>query len=997
MGSDSFSTQRDVGSAVVTELRAAGFADAVEIGRGGFGIVYRCTQVALDRTVAIKVVTREPEENRERFLREQRVMGRLTGHPNIVGVLHVGETGSGYLYLVMQYHQRGSLHARIQQLGRLPADEVLRTGVKLAGALESAHRLGVLHRDVKPGNILLTDYGEPALSDFGIAHVAGGFMTKAGTFTGSPAFTAPEILTGDPATYAADVYGLGATLFSSLTGHAAYQRRSGEEVIAQFLRIAAEPVPDLREQGIPDEISAVVEQAMARDPQMRPEAWALGEELRRAQARLGLPIDEMALRGQRPDRPASSAAITPHGSDISSELTSFIGRDTELAELINQIARSRLVTVTGIGGVGKTRLAMRAATQTAPTFPDGVRIVELGELRDGSQLASVIGGSLHLRDDSARSLHEELVAFLTGRRLLLVLDNCEQVVDSAATLIENLLRACPNLHILVTSRERLGVGGESVVPLSPLSIPADEFEQTLGAIQRYDSIALFRERAAEALPGFTLTVDNKTAVAKICNRLDGLPLAIELAAARLRVMSVDQILEGLADRYALLTRGNRGVPNRQQTLGWSIGWSYDLCTPAERRLWCQLSVFTGSFELQAAQHVCSTDFDGQDVLDVLSSLVDKSILSRTAPDGIVRFRLLDTLRDYGRQRLQDADQYVALRRRHANWYGQLIEDVAAEWFGPRQIDWIRRLAREMPNLREAIDFALIESPHTAVKIVAALWPIWAGLGMVGEGRRWLDRALSAAPPEATPDHVRALASAAMLACMQRDPTVADARAEEARGLAERVNDAAARGMALLAVAFSLVLRGEHQRAAEHLEQVLSITDDPTVQVLALTLLGWTLEFRGDINAALVWQEKAVAFAQARGESMNRSYALWAVGIGWWRHGNPDRAKQLLTECLQLTRVINDPRNASSCLEALAWVADASSQPRRAAVLLGAASALGDAAGVVPAVLPDLTAFHDDCERSVREALGVSQFDADHAHGAALSMDEAVDYASATRE
>ncbi|MGH8966385.1 MAG: serine/threonine-protein kinase, partial [Actinomycetes bacterium] len=270
---DPLRTRRDVAAMVGDELRAAGFDDAEEIGRGGFGVVYRCRQPTLERTVAVKVLTAElDEENRERFFREQRAMGRLTGHPNIAGVLQAGTTDSGWPYLVMPYHPQGSLDARIRRHGPLTREEVLRLGVKTAGALETAHRAGILHRDVKPANILITDYGEPALTDFGIAHITDGFETATGTVTGSPAFTAPEVLGGDPPTPAADVYGLGATLFAALTGHAAFERRSGEQVVAQFLRITSAPVPDLREDGVDGDLAAVIEQAMARTPEARPTA-----------------------------------------------------------------------------------------------------------------------------------------------------------------------------------------------------------------------------------------------------------------------------------------------------------------------------------------------------------------------------------------------------------------------------------------------------------------------------------------------------------------------------------------------------------------------------------------------------------------------------------------------------------------------------------------------------------------------------------------------------
>jgi serine/threonine-protein kinase PknK len=278
-------------------LGAAGFLNAEEIGRGGFGAVFRCEQPELDRTVAVKVLTAHLDpDNLERFLREQRAMGRLSGHPHIVTIMQVGTTGSGRPYIVMQYHPKGSLHERIQRRGTLDWTATLRLGVKICGALEAAHRAGTLHRDVKPGNILITEYGEPQLTDFGIARIAGGFQTSANTIAGSPGFTAPELLRGVRPTPASDVYGLGATLFCALTGHAAFERRSGEQVVAHFLRLTTQPVADLRSEGVPEYVCRLIERAMAADPAGRPAtAAAFGEELRSAQGRLERAVDDMAL------------------------------------------------------------------------------------------------------------------------------------------------------------------------------------------------------------------------------------------------------------------------------------------------------------------------------------------------------------------------------------------------------------------------------------------------------------------------------------------------------------------------------------------------------------------------------------------------------------------------------------------------------------------------------------------------------------------------------
>lgn len=993
MESDPFRTQRDVGAAVAAELSAAGFADADEIGRGGFGIVYRCTQVALDRIVAVKVLTAKLDEDRERFLREQRAMGRLTGYPNIVGVLQVGETESGYPYLVMPHHRQGSLEARIRRLGTLPLDEVLRVGVKMAGALESAHRKEILHRDVKPSNILLTDYGEPALSDFGIAHIPDGFKTATGTFTGSPAFTAPEILSGDPPSKASDVYGLGATLFAALTGHAAYERRSGEQVVAQFLRIATEPVPDLRERGIPDDIAAVVDMAMACDPDDRPSVLALGQELQRVQAGHGFAVDEMALwAADQPTRPARRTAepalVRRTRGNVPLELTSFVGRRSELTEVKKLLTASRLVTLTGIGGVGKTRLALRAAAQSLPDYPDGGWLVELGELRDGSLLVDAVAAALAVRDRPGKPLRDVLVEYLSSRDMLIVLDNCEHVVEAAAQLTQTLLRACPQLRILATSREQLGIGGEAVLRLSPLDCPDEESQPSLHGLPAYDAVALFTERARAAVPGFTLTEANQATVARICSRLDGLPLAIELAAARLRALSPEQILERLADGYALLTRGSRGAPTRQQTLAWSIGWSYDLCAEVEQQLWSRLSVFAGSFELQAAQDICGENTTDDDFLDALSALVDKSILIRLQADGGVRFRLLNTLRDYGKERIA-TEQYRQLRRRHRDWYRRLLARAKSEWFGPRQLRWLDRIVGDMPNLREALEFSLSEPGQTAMEMAFNMHPVWTTRGMLSEGRRWLDRALAATPSEPAVDRIRAGYAAAIIADLQDDLAAAKTRVAEARALVEQMADPLVRGLIEVADGYTALASGEAKRACDCFERALRTTDDPMDCATSMVMMGWALEFMGDLDRALTWHEKALAFAESRGESVYRSYALWSVGVGWWRKGQSHDAEQLIRQCLQLTKAFNDPFHSANCLEVLAWIAQSNDDPRHAVVLMGAADALARAVGAPPIALPNLAVFHDECVHGVRESLGEQEFEAAWGEGNSLSFNEAI--------
>ncbi|MGQ4618649.1 protein kinase domain-containing protein [Nocardia sp. R7R-8] len=1009
---DPLRTRREVSTPIVAELHAAGFEDVVEIGRGGFGVVYRCWQQALERTVAVKVSTAELDaDNRARFLREQRAMGRLTGHPSIVTVLEANSTATGRPYLVMPYYPQDSLDAWIRKNGPLAVDRVLEIGQKIAGALAAAHRLDIVHRDVKPGNILLAERGEPLLTDFGIAHITGGFRTSAGTLTGSPAFTAPEVIEGHAPTPAADVYGLGATVFSALTGHAAFERLSGENVVTQFLRITSQPVPDLRENGIPDDVAAIVEAAMHRDPHERPSAEALEASFREAWRRHTHSAEDVALRSASDsDRyreqvragnsrvPIMASAVGRGG--LPPALSRFINRRTELAKVKNLLSTSRLVTLTGIGGVGKTRLALQVASRSQRKFPGGVHLIELADVSDPTLLVDVVAAALGIRDESATRLLDVMIDFLRSRETLLVLDNCEQIVDAVAELTSTLLRTCPEIRILLTTREPLNIAGEAVVRVLPLSVPEAHHQPTLQEMPRFDAITLFVDRAATAVPGFELTDDNRTAVAAICARLEGLPLAIELAAARLRSMSPQQILSRLDDRYALLTRGSRTAPTRQQTLRWSIDWSHDLCTSAERLLWARLSIFTGSFELDAAEEICGTDLAANTTLDVLSSLIDKSILLREEVDGSVRFRMLEMLRDYGREKLQQSGEYGNLRTRHRKWYQQLALDAEAGWISDRQPDLIARLDHELPNLRDALESCSAEqseeAARTGLQTAASLYEFWNFRGLFSEGRSWVDRALAHPYLHAEPDQVKAFCVGSQLAAAQGDFEGAAVLLDSGRELASRLPDAPVRRRIDYADGILALVRGDSARAASSFERTVDVpgaVETEDLHVSALTLLGLAYEMRGDTRRAAARYREVVSITEPSGEMLFRSVALRGIAVATWEPGEQGRAQQQLEQALRINRRLRSPVATAFSLEALAWTASANGNAERAAVLMGAAQGhLWPRGSNVPAVFPKMARLHEECATTTRHALGVPAYEAAAQEGRAMSIDAAIAYA-----
>jgi predicted ATPase/DNA-binding CsgD family transcriptional regulator len=702
-----------------------------------------------------------------------------------------------------------------------------------------------------------------------------------------------------------------------------------------------------------------------------------------------------------------SAGVFHAGGNLPAEVTSFVGRRRELADAKRALSKSRLVTLTGIGGVGKTRVAERVARDRRRAYPHGVWMVELAELPDPALLTSTILTELSARGQPSGDAREALIDFLSNRHLLLVLDNCEHLLEEVATLSAALLRSCPDLQILATSREPLRVVGEAVLPVPPMAAPEPDRSGGVAGLSRYEAVALFTERAAAAVPDFALTEENYRAVAALCYRLDGLPLAIELAAGRLRSLSPAQILSKLDDRYALLTGGARGRPDRQQTLRASIEWSYQLCTPAEQRLWARLSVFAGSFELDAVEGVCTGDIAGEDMVDLVSGLVDKSIVVRHERAAVVQYRLLETIREFGLERLTEAGEGSALRMAHWQWYRALLRTAKAEWISERQVYWLARLAAEGANIQSALDFGLNElGDADAVMEILAGFPlgVWWARGRLG-GRHWFDEAL-ARPRGVTVVRVRALLRNSILAMVGGDVAIGNPLLDEARGLIPQVSDPMVLAQLHHVASRSARFAGDLPRAVSELERALAISKGGTdldFYLDILNSLAFVASMAGQQERSTACYEEIFQLTAPRGETLHRASALTLLGLDAWRRGDPVRAVELQRSSLEIKLGLDDQLGAALGLdtalglEALAWGVGVLGQHKRAAHMLGMAEVLWDSTGSSLATLfQELVGDHDKSVAAARAALGDQAYAAAVRQGRQMPLAQALDDAEHTR-
>lgn len=672
-------------------------------------------------------------------------------------------------------------------------------------------------------------------------------------------------------------------------------------------------------------------------------------------------------------------------------LTSFVGRRRELAEITRLLGESRLVTLTGVGGVGKTRLALRAAERVREEFPDGVWLVELAKVSEPALVPNIVAESLGVRDQTTRSREAALLEHLEGRRLLLIVDNCEHVLSSCATLIAKLCNADNRLVVLATSREALGVLGERSWPVPPLSMPdlANAAPARGGYVLGHEALDLFEERARMVLPDFSLDQATARTATQLCQGLDGLPLAIELAAVRLRSMSIDQIHERLRDRYRLLSSGNRGGPARHQTLRAAVDWSYDLCTEQERALWARLAIFAGGFDLEAAESVCS--FDGMtadDVVELLTSLVDKSIVLREGTGTEVRYRMLETIRAYGREKLATAGMERIFLQRHRDHYLRLAETFDAGWFGADQFRWWDRIQGEQANLWAALDFCLTTygEQGRGMRLVGALCFYWNACGHLQDGRYWIGRALDA-DPRPSSARAKALWVNGYIAMTQGDGEVAMRHLEECLSLAEELGDERARSFVYQfrgsAEQFEGNLEAAEALLLEAVEMHRSSGVVDALTVLGVAQLGFVSCLIGKTDRALELCEECRLTSEEHGERWASSWALWVSGLARWTRGEFAQAAAVLKASLEVKDSLNDRLGVSACVELLAWTAVEDGNEKRAAQLFGVSRTCWASVGDFLFGSQAMVETHDRYEERARDALGHPAFEENFLRGEQL--------------
>jgi non-specific serine/threonine protein kinase len=709
--------------------------------------------------------------------------------------------------------------------------------------------------------------------------------------------------------------------------------------------------------------------------------------------------DEIAFRNAAqpvPRRPKPPAENRSPRHNLPVPLTSFVGRQREVAEVTQRLRAARVLTLTGVGGCGKTRLAMEVGRQVVERYPDGVWLVELGPLADPSLVPQTVAAALDLRETGEQSITSTLGTALRARHLLLVLDNCEHLLDACTQLVDALLRACPDVQVLATSREPLGLTGEVAWRVPSLPVPDLQQLPPLAELQHQPAVQLFVERAAAALPQFGLSPANAPVVAQVCQRLDGIPLALELAAARVQALAVGDLAARLDQRFRLLTGGSQAALPRQQTLRATLDWSYDLLSEPERRVFNRLSVFAGGWSLAAAEVVCAGNgIDADDVLELLARLVQKSLVGvEEGTSGVERYRLLETVRQYGRERLVGAGEAEAVHAGHARYYLALAEGVELQSWGTSQPAWLRGLAAEHDNLRAALVwFIETNTAEQAVRLGGVLYPVWLSGGYLSEGRAQVEKVL-VMPGAAGPSAARAqlLTSAAIVATSCGDYEAGRGRLAQSVALWRTLGDRSHLATALFFLGVAAREEEDYDQARACLEECLVLARELEASTgIARTLdsLGTIAHALGDYELARARYEASLALARQTDDRWEQAWSLHNLGCLAIDLGDYRAARARLVAGLAL-RGDYDKAGLAHGLAEMASVAAAEGSSDRALRLAGATGGLTQKTGI--RIMHSERGRFECWLATAREALGPVSAALAWEEGQAMSLNEARAYA-----
>jgi len=883
------------------------------LGAGGMGEVYRARDARLNRIVAIKILPTAfsaDSERLQRFEREARSASALN-HPNIVTIYELGQDPT-YHFIAMELVEGKTLR---EMLGSslLPMRQAIEIAAQIAEGLTKAHEAGITHRDLKPENLMVSYDGSVKILDFGLAKLAphGGFrsdlynlpssQTSAGLILGTVGYMSPEQVSGGGLDFRSDQFSLGLVIYEMITGKRPFQRNTAAESLVALLREPAEPIAR-QICDAPAPLCWVLERCLAKEPEKR---YGSTRDLARELA---------AIRDRISESPFRQAETRPPNLPV--QQTGFVGREKEVATAKELVRRDgvRLVTVTGPGGIGKTRLATQVASGLVDHFPGGTHFVPLFAVSDPNLVASAIAQAIGIREAGGESPLEILKRNLqdpSRAPVLLLLDNFEHLVQAVPTVAE-ILAAGPSLKILVTSRAPLHVYGEHEFPLLPLTLPESRSMASVEELSQCPAVALFVQRATAARPDFELNRENASAVAEICARLDGLPLAIELAAARVKVLSPSSMLTRMASRLHLLTGGSRDLPQRQQTLRGAIDWGYELLSVAEQKLFRRLSVFVGGCNLESVEAVCDTKSDlNLDPLDGMASMVDKSLVQRVQQgNDESRFVMLETLREYALEKLEVSGEAASTKRAHAAYCLVLAEESSSESSEAEGAGRLERLGIEHDNFRAALEW-LTETGNAewGLRLGTALFHFWEVHEYLAEGRDRLNRLLKLTGTEATAKlRMRALFAAGVLAGEQGDYASAAALINQSQDIAQSLGDKTGVGVSLNALAVFARDRGDLKVAHILFEASLGLWRELGHQkgiARALSNLANVVKLQGEYSRARELYVECLAIFRGLGDRTGVAWSLNYQGDVAHDQGDSAAARTLYEEGLAIFREVDD--------------------------------------------------------------------------------------------